>query len=68
MKCPVKVIENKLNGQKWEIFKRSENEYFYKYYEFHSSCGWKFMWREGDHKKGYLTREYIMCQFDIFVP
>jgi hypothetical protein len=48
------------NGQKWEIFKESENNYFYKYYEFISQCGWKFVTGEDSY-----TKDAIEWEFDI---
>ncbi len=56
----VKVITDKEEGRKWEIYKKSDDEYFYKYYEFFSSCGW----RQTGKQEGF-TRECIEWEFDI---
>ena len=37
----VKTIEDKKYGIKWEIFKISDNSYFYNYYEYFSQIGWR---------------------------
>ena len=63
----VKTIINKEDGQKWEIFKKSDNEYFYKYYEFFSQIGWKYTGRDGDHTDGYLSKECIESEFEILI-
>ena len=63
----IKKIVDENEGRKWEIYKKAENEYFYKYYEFFNQMGWKFTAREGDHINGYLTKEVIQYQFDILV-
>ena len=61
----VRTIENKENGTKWEIYKKSENEYFAKYYEFYSSIGWKFLFQDGGQKQGFYSKECIEYDFDI---
>jgi hypothetical protein len=63
----IKTITDKANGKKWEIFKKSNNEYFYKYYEFFKQIGWKLTGREGDHINGYLTKDCIEWNFDITI-
>ena len=63
----IRTIEDKENGRKWEIYKKSDNEYFYKYYEFFKSIGWRFTGREGDHEKGYITKNCIEYDFSIKV-
>jgi len=60
-----KTITDEENGKKWEIFKKSDNEYFYKYYEYFKQCGWRLNAREGDHIKGYLSKSCIEWEFDI---
>lgn len=67
MSFPIKTIEDKESGRKWEIFKKSDNQYYFKYFEFFKSCGWKYLGREGDHINGYLTKDQIEYQFDVFV-
>jgi len=62
----IKEIIDKENGKKWEIYRKSENEYFTKYYEYYSSIGWKFLFQDGGHAQGfYYTKEIIECDFDI---
>jgi hypothetical protein len=64
---PIKIIINENDGRKWEIYKKSDNEYFYKYYEFFKQIGWRLTGREGDHIKGYITKDCIKYQFEILV-
>lgn len=63
----IKTIIDKDSGRKWEIYKKSDNEYFYKYYEFFKQFGWRFTGRKGDHNNGYLTKDCIEYDFDITV-
>ena len=63
----IKTIEDKENGKKWEIYKKSDNEYFYRYYEFFKSCGWKFIMREGSFEAGYISKDCIEWDFDIII-
>lgn len=58
------IIDHDL-GKKWEIYKKSQDEYFYKYYEFYSSCGWKYLWQEGGHNQWYYSRDAIEWEFGI---
>lgn len=62
----IRTIENKENGTKWEIYKKEENKYFLKYYEFFQSCGWRFTFQDGGNKQGfYYSKEDIEYDFDI---
>jgi hypothetical protein len=63
----IRTIEDKENSRKWEIFKKSDDEFFFKYYEYFKQCGWRYTGREGDHNNGYLTKDCIQYQFDIMV-
>jgi hypothetical protein len=63
----IKTITDDQEGRKWEIYKKSDDEYFYKYYEFFRQIGWKLTGRTGDHISGYLTRDCIQWYFDILV-
>jgi hypothetical protein len=63
----INTILDEENGRKWEIYKKSENEYFYKYYEFFKQIGWRLTGREGDHIKGYIAKECIQWEFDVMV-
>jgi hypothetical protein len=61
------IIDNK-DGRKWEIYKKSDNEYFYKYYEYFKQCGWRLTGKQtGDYINGYLTKDCIEWQFNIVV-
>lgn len=64
----VKTIENKENGTKTEIYKKADNQYFTKYYEFFQSCGWRFVAQDGGCEQGfYYTKECIEWDYDIKV-
>ena len=63
----IRTIMDDIDGRKWEIFKKQEGEYFYKYYEYFRQCGWRLTAREGDHIKGYLNKSCIEWEFDILV-
>ena len=63
----IKTITDKDNGRKWEIYKKSDNEYFYKYYEFFKQLGWHFTGIKGDSNNGYLTKDCIEHDFDITI-
>lgn len=64
----IREIIDKESGRKWEIFKKSEDEYFYKYYEFFQSCGWRLIGQDGGHKQGlYWSKDAIEWAFDIKV-
>lgn len=60
------IIDTKL-GKKWEIYKKDENEYFYKYYEFYQACGWHFIFQDGDEYMGYYPKESVEEDFEIKV-
>lgn len=64
-KMLIKTITDKQEGRKWEIYKKSDNEYFYKYYEFFKQTGWRLTCREGDNINGYLTKDVVEWEFDI---
>jgi hypothetical protein len=67
MITPTRTIIDKQNGRKWEIFKKSANEYYIKYYEYFTSCDWRYMWQDGDHIEGYYDRETIQDKFNIMI-
>lgn len=59
----VTQVIDKKNGKRWDVYKKSENEYFYKYYEFFSSCGWRYVGQIGGYRAGYyLSKD---CLFDL---
>lgn len=65
----VREIIDDENGRRWDIFKKTEDQYFYKYYEFFSSCGWRFVCQDGGHKQGYYWgKNEIEREFDIVLP
>jgi len=55
----IKTVVDEKNGRKWELYKKEEGLYFYKYYEYFKSCGWRYITRDGDHINGYLTEDCI---------
>lgn len=59
----IKTITDKTNGKKWEIYKKSNNEYFYKYYEFFKQIGWKPTGKTSE----YFTKDAIEWEFDIVI-
>lgn len=61
----IKTIEDKENGKKWEIFKKTDNEYFYKYYEHFKKHGWRLTLTEGNEQTGYFTKDAIEWEFDL---
>ncbi|MDA8223893.1 MAG: hypothetical protein M0Z35_19810 [Desulfitobacterium hafniense] len=63
----IRTITDKENGRKWEIYKKQDNEYFYKYFEYFKQCGWRLTGREGDHINGYMTKDLIQWEFGIVV-
>lgn len=64
----IRTIEDKENGSKWEIYKKNENQYYCKYYEFFQFCGWRFVSQDGGHEQGfYYTKKAIEYDFDIKV-
>lgn len=64
----IRTIEDKENGKKWEIYKKDENQYYTKYYEFFQSCGWRFVSQDGGQRQGfYYSKECIEYDFDIKV-
>lgn len=65
----VREIVDKEAGRKWEIFKKAEDEYFYKYYEFFAACGWRFICQDGGHKQGYYySKKSIEYEFAVVLP
>lgn len=64
----IKTIENKEAKTKTEIYKKAENQYFAKYYEYYTSCGWRFLFQDGGHKQGfYYTKDAIEYEYGIKV-
>lgn len=63
----IKTICDNENGRKWEIFKKSENSYYYKYYEFFRKIGWRLTITAGNDRDGYFTKDYIEWDFNISI-
>ncbi|HHW90489.1 MAG TPA: hypothetical protein GX745_06290 [Clostridiales bacterium] len=62
----VRTITDEQDGRKWEIYKKSDNEYYYKYYEFFQAAGWRLTGQSGGHADGhYYTKEAIEYEFEI---
>ena len=55
----VRTITDSENGRKWEIYKKSDNEYYYKYYEFFKQIGWRLTITAGNDRDGYFTKDCI---------
>ena len=51
------IIDNE-NGKKWEIYKESENNYSYKYYEYFKSIGWRLITSESNYSKDVIEWEF----------
>lgn len=64
----VKIIRNDEDGTKIEIHKHADNAYYYKYYEYFSACGWRFVSQSGGGPEGwYYDKDAIEWQFDVKV-
>ena len=63
----VRTITDSENGRKWEIYKKSENSYYYKYYEFFKQIGWRLTGTAGNNRDGYFTKDCIEWDFDISI-
>ena len=53
----IKTITDNENGKKWEIYKKSEYNYSYKYYEYFNSIGWRLITSENNYNKDAIERE-----------
>jgi hypothetical protein len=53
----IKTIIDNENGKKWEIYKNSDNDYFYKYYEFFQVTGWRIIFTESNYSKDAIEWE-----------
>ena len=53
----IKIIEDKDSGKKWEIYKKSATDYFYKYYEYFKNIGWKLMGISENYSKEAIEWE-----------
>lgn len=68
-KMKVREIIDDENGRRWDIFKKTEDQYFYKYYEFFKSCGWRLLGQDGGHEQGfYWSKDAIEYEFGIMLP
>lgn len=58
----IKTILDNEDGRKWEIFKKSENDYFYKYYEFFAQIGWRLI-----NESNSYSKDAIEWEFDFII-
>ena len=58
----VRTITDSENGRKWEIYKKSDNEYYYKYYEFFKQIGWRLT-----GTSEHMSKDCIEWDFDISI-
>lgn len=64
----VRTITDEENGRRWDIYKKADDQYYYKYYELFRSAGWRFTGQSGGHTVGYYyTKEAIEWEFEITV-
>lgn len=64
----IKTITDEDSGRRWEIYKRADNQYYYKYYEFFNAIGWRLTGQSGGHADGwYYTKDAIEWEFEITV-
>lgn len=57
----IKTITDNKTGKKWEIYKEEDNKhYYYVYYEFYSSIGWRKIAEERN-----FTKDAIEWDLDI---
>jgi hypothetical protein len=64
----IKTITDEDSGRRWEIYKRADNQYYYKYYEFFRDIGWRFTGQSGGNAEGhYHTKESIEWEFETTV-
>lgn len=54
----VKILEDKEDGVKTEIYKDGENDYSYKFFEYFQSCGWRFIEEEKHYSKDAIEYEF----------
>jgi hypothetical protein len=63
----VKTITDEQDGRKWEIYKKADNQYYYKYYEFFGATGWRLTGQSGGNAEGYYTKAAIEWEFETTV-
>ena len=64
----VKTITDEDSGRRWDIYKKADNQYYYKYYEFFRAFGWRFTGQNGGNAEGYYyTRASIEWEFETTV-
>ena len=63
-----KTITDEQDGRTWEIYKKADNQYYYKYYEFFRATGWRLTGQSGGNAEGYYyTEASIEWEFEITV-
>jgi hypothetical protein len=65
----VKTITDEQDGRRWEIYKKADDQYYYKYYEFFRAIGWRLTGQRGGNAEGggYYTKEAIEWELDTTV-
>lgn len=61
----IKTITN--SDHKWEIYKKVENKYYFKFYEYYQSCGWRLLGIVGNQKTGDYSKVEIEMELNIKV-
>lgn len=54
----IKTITDNENGRKWEIYKESNNNYSYRYYEYYKAIGWRLITSENNYSKDCIEYEF----------
>ena len=64
----IKTITDEDSGRCWEIYKKGNNQYYYKYYEFFRATDWRLTGQSGGHAEGYYyTKASIEWEFETTV-
>ena len=64
----VKTITDEQDGRKWEIYKKADNQYYFKYYEFFRAAGWRLTGQSGGRAEAfYYTKSSIEWEFNTTV-
>ena len=63
----VKTITDEDSGRRWDIYKKADDQYYYKYYEFFPATGWRLTGQGGGNAEGYYTKAVIEWEFETTV-
>lgn len=65
----IKTITDEDSGRRWEIYKKADDQYYYKYYELFRAIGWRLTGQSGGKAEGggYYTKEAIEWELDTTV-